>query len=128
MITSLRTAIYNLGKTAFSDNLFYLEAPAEQNGLYGVISELPTVIDHDSDNEFKFENVQINGYSDSLTELETAEGSLKSALDGKEESFSLDDWYVIDIDLVFSRTTKLDVKPNGIYQFTHQYRVHLQKK
>ena len=72
MIQTLRIAIYDLGKDSFSGNLFYLEAPASQNELYGVISELPSVEDQDSDNEFKFENVQINGYSDSLTELETA--------------------------------------------------------
>lgn len=128
MIQTLRIAIYDLGKDSFLGNLFYLEAPASQNELYGVISELPSVEDQDSDNEFKFENVQINGYSDSLTELETAMESLKSVLDGKQESFDLTDWYVIDIELVLTRSTKIDVKPNGIFQTTHQYRVHLQKK
>jgi len=128
MITSLRNAVFTKTKGIFSERLYFAQAPEETQYPYGVFSELPGFVDRDSVSRYEFVIIQINGYSKQLEPLETIEAQLKALLDRSQASFNLTDYYVIDVDWIFSRTAILDTRPEGTFQFTHQYRFHLQLK
>ena len=128
MIGTLRTAIYSKCASTFSNKFYFLEAPSNTKYPYAVVSQLPSNIQRDSVSKFEFVEIQINGYDKTLTSLETLEATLIGLLDKQQSTFTLTDYYVIDIDHTFSRTAKIDVLPEGVFMFTHQYRFHLQKK
>lgn len=127
MITNLRIGIYNKLKTLFSNRFYFLEAPGDSLYPYAVYSQLPDSYDLDSENEFIKAYIQINIYGKVLTEIEALEEQLISLLNQKPNDLQVSGYFVIDIDLIFSRTTKLDVTPEGVYLITHQYQIHLQK-
>jgi len=128
MITDLRTELKTKLDTHFTNRVYFAEAPRNPTLPYATITELPGNRDRDSVDVFSDVFIQINGYSKTLTELETKEVLVNDTLDYKHSTFTLTDYYVIEIELKQFRTTKLDVRPDGIYQFSHTYKVNLQKK
>lgn len=126
MITTLRRAVYDklITITELAGNVFFLEAPELVTLPYLVVSKVTGGYDRDTVNEFRFEYLQINGYGKSLQNLEVIERKIREALDRKQGDFDLADYYVIDIDIQLDRQAKFE----DVFQFTQQYKFHLQKK
>ena len=128
MITTLAVAFKNKIDSVFSNRVYMIEAPMDVVLPYASITELPGNTDRDSVDKFLDVFYQVNGYDTTLSALNTIEELVIAALDYQQATFSLADYYVIEVELVQFRTTKLDIRPDGEYQFSHTYKIHLQKK
>ncbi len=128
MITSLRTAIYNLGLTVAgltSTNFAYQEMPQNVEGNYCVFSEITNpYAGRTTMSKFEESHVQFAFYGESQPELEILIKNFRTKFDDSEASFSLSDYYVLRIDWTLSRDSSVD----GSKQIIIQYRFSLQQK
>ena len=127
MNDELREAIYNIGKNVngLSGGFWYLEAPQKTPEPYSVFSNVTSLREKDSADNFDFVYLQINGYHTNLKALETIQKDFESRFDGQKGSFSMTNYWLIDIDLQFNRGP---VKNDDVFQFTQQYKIHIQHK
>lgn len=127
MNTELRAAIYNIGKevTGLAGGFWYIEASKDALLPYSVFSNVTSTRDKDSSDKFDFIYLQINGYHKYLSVLENIQKDFENRFDGQRESFTMTNYWLIDIELLFNRGP---IKINEVYQFTQQYKLHIQHK
>jgi len=120
MITELRKAIYD----KLTGNVYFDEAPDGAVMPYTVFSCPSGVHDYDSKDTYPEDTIQISIYGKTLTEIETIEAAIKTAIDRNPGGFSLDDYNVVDITLIF-RTQR---KVNETYLIILQFKFDLESQ
>jgi len=127
MNSELRAAIYNIGKdvTGLTGGFWYIEASQKAAYPYSVFSNVTATREKDSSDNFDFIYLQINGYHTDLNSLESIQKDFETKLDGQKSSFTMANYWLIDIDLQFNRGP---IKIDEVYQFTQQYKLHIQHK
>lgn len=128
MNDELRKEIYDIGSTVpevSAGGFWYLEAEQKTTYGYAVFSSVTTPRGKDSKDIFDFVYFRINGYDKDVERLEEMQKHFAEKFDGQKDSFLMNSYYLIDIDLMFNRGP---VKVDDVFQFTQQYKVHLQQK
>ena len=128
MNEELRKKIYETGSTVpeiAGGGFWYLEAKQNAKTGYAVFSNVTTPRAKDSKDIFDFVYFRINGYDKDVERLEEMQKHFAEKFDGQKDSFLMNSYYLIDIDLMFNRGP---VKIDDVFQFTQQYKVHLQQK
>lgn len=123
MIKEIEDAIETKLKTVESDT-FIDRAPFEAKDPYLVMSRPTGSSDWDSMKTYPKDVIQVAGYSRTKNTLRTLESSVRSLLDRKQTTFSLTNYYIVNISVSFETQGELD----GVYFFIHQYKFDIEPK
>jgi hypothetical protein len=128
MNNGLRKAIYNLGLTVSglsASNLFYKQAPKGTNINYCVFSEISNPSAGRSTLRKREDSyIQFSVYGDDQTALESLAKSIRSKFDNSQASFSISDYYVLEVQWQLTR----DSFSADLNQIIVQYKFLLQVK
>lgn len=128
MNTGLRTAIYNMGITISgitSANLFHKMAPQGTTGTYCVFGEISNPKGAKSSlTKLEDSYIQFSVYGENQSSLETLAKAIRSKFDNSQASFSIADYYVLEVQWQLTR----DSFSEDINQIIVQFRFLLQVK
>ena len=116
MNTELRKAIRTKLLTT-TPVVFFDQAPKNQDRPYIVYRKMDGENDYDSNEKFPKDLVQVTGYGDDLDDLEVIEAAVEAILDQQQSTFSLTDYYLVEVIKRFDTQTKVE----DVYLFIHQY-------
>ncbi len=114
--------------TAYSCEVYFVEAPADQTLPYVVFSHVTGGVRWDTIYKDDDIYIQVNGYGKDLTVLSQMQEAIRARLDNNPTCLGsdglLDDGsFVYDITEQINRTAKL----GDVWQFTLQFKITIQK-
>lgn len=113
MITEFREAI----RSKLTGTVYFDEAPEGATKPYTVFSCPASIHDYDSLNTYPEDTIQFSIYGLTLTEIEITEAAIKTAFDRNPGAFSLEDYTVVDVSLIFRTQRKVNETYLIILQF-----------